>query len=174
MLVTGLPASGKTTFARALAERDGLPHIEVDRMYYGPSFEMRPTFVSELSEVLDGPAWLVDDIGQPESRDLSWARADVLIWLDLPYGVAGVRALRRTWGRLRAREEMLPGCRESWLGWLTPKHPVRLALTQHRRDRRDRERRLADPRFAHLKVVRLRSRAEVAAFLAERSLDLAA
>jgi adenylate kinase family enzyme len=166
VLVTGLPASGKTTLAAQLARRDGVPHVEVDSLYYGPAFVPRPTFREDLERALEGPAWYADDVGHPEAIELTWGRADTLVWLDLPYGIAASRAIRRTWRRLRDRDEVLPGCRESWIGWGHPKHPVRLTVTRHGHLRRVIEHRLADPRYSHLAVVRLRTRDEVAAYTA--------
>lgn len=165
VVITGLPASGKTSVAVTLARREGLPHIEVDRLYYGPAFVPRPTFAAELTAAIAQDTWCLDDFGLPESRDQIWERADTVVWLDLPYGVAARRAIRRTWRRLRSNHEVLPGCRESWIGWGNPRHPVFLAVTGHGRARRDMSRRLADPRWAHLNVVRLRSTEEIEAFL---------
>jgi adenylate kinase family enzyme len=174
VLVTGLPGSGKTTVAMALAELHGLTHVSLDRLYYGPAYAIRPTFLTELHEALDTDGWCLDDFGAPESRDLVWTRADTVVWLDLPFGVAFVRAVRRTWRRLRTRAELLPGCRESWLGWLRPYHPVRMSLTGYGRHRRCVEERLADPRWQHLNVIRLRSADEVDEFLGRVPYKLAA
>jgi len=161
LLVTGLPGSGKTSVAMTLAQTLGVRHVEVDRLYYGPRFATRPDFLVELDRAISADEWCLDDFGAPESRDLLWDRADTIVWLDLPYGIAFVRAVRRTWRRLRTHEEVLPGCYESWLGWGRPYHPVFFSLTRHGRERRKMEKRLADPRWQHLRVVRLRSRREV-------------
>jgi hypothetical protein len=148
-------------------------HIEVDRLYYGPNWALRPDFLPSLEAAIADGAWCLDDFGAPESRDLLWTRADTLVWLDLPYGVAFVRAVRRTWRRLRNRLEVYPGCRESWLGWARPYHPVFLSLTSHGKCRREMAARLARPEFRHLTVVRLRSRTEVEAFVGTESCQLA-
>ena len=161
LLVTGLPGSGKTSVAMTLAARHGSHHIEIDRLYFGPGYSLRASFIDDLQAAIAEDAWCLDDFGVPESRDLVWAAADTLIWLDLPWGIAFWRAVRRTWRRLRHGSEVLPGCYETWLGWGRPYHPVFLSLTSHRRMRRVMEQRLARPEHAHLTVLRLHNRREV-------------
>jgi adenylate kinase family enzyme len=168
VLVTGLPGVGKTTFATAYAAGRGLPHLEVDRLYYGPGWSVRASFHDDLERALAEECWCADDVGYEASRDLTWDRADTLIWLDLPWWIAEQRAVRRTLRRLRRSEVVYPGCKESWLGWGRPAHPVRYAWSRHGAVRRLMEQRLADPRWQHLDVVRLRTRAEVAGWLARR------
>ncbi|MFN2537680.1 MAG: hypothetical protein ABR549_05955 [Mycobacteriales bacterium] len=156
-----------------LADRRGLPHIELDQLYYGPGWRVRESFLADVDAATSQPSWVLDDFGAPESMDLVWARADAVVWLDLPYGVAFVRAVRRTWRRLRTGYERSPGVQESWLGWATPKHPVILSLTTHHHFRRRLERRLAEPRWQHLQVVRLRSSEQVEALLGQPPYKLA-
>ena len=165
ILVTGLPGVGKTSVAQTLAERLGVKHIELDELYYGPNWATRETFLRDLEQATDEPRWVLDDFGAPESQDLVWSRADTLVWLDLPFGVAFGRAVRRTWRRLRSGYERTPGLHETWLGWATPKHPVRLSLTSYGSFRDAMEARLSDPRFQQLEVIRLRSVADVDALL---------
>src|SRR3954447_18861199 len=119
VLVTGLPGSGKTSVSMNLAERTGLPHIEIDQLYFTPDYRVRETFLSDLAEVLAKPGWILDDWGAPESWDDVWAAADTVVWIDLPFGVPFVRAVRRTWRRLRIKLVRPNGLRETWLGWLT-------------------------------------------------------
>jgi adenylate kinase family enzyme len=174
ILVTGLPGAGKTSLSMNLAERCALPHIEIDQLYFTPEYAVRETFLADLAEALAQPSWILDDFGAPESWDLAWAAADTLVWIDLPFGIAFGRAVRRTWRRLRHHVERIPGLRETWLGWVTPKHPVVLSLLTHRRFRRRIQARIADPRFQHLHVIRLRSTREVAELLGPAPYRLAA
>lgn len=47
-------------------------------------------------------------------HDLTWDRADVIVWLDLPPYVTLLRLLRRTLGRVLRREELWEGNRETF------------------------------------------------------------
>lgn len=173
ILVTGLPGSGKTSVSMNLAERMGLPHVEIDQLYFTPDYRVRDTFAADLATALAQPGWILDDWGAPESWDSVWAAADTLVWIDLPFGIPFRRAVRRTWRRLRDRYVRPNGLRETWLGWMTPRHPVVLSLTSHRRFRRRIEGRISDPRFQHLTVVRLRTTKDVEELLGPAPYKLA-
>ena len=72
-IVTGTPGAGKTTFAKALAERYGILHVEADRYRYKvpkegepPKWDKVPVdeFVHAVYQVIRGPAgengWVMD------------------------------------------------------------------------------------------------------------------
>ncbi len=93
------------------------------------------------------------------------AGQDPVIWLDLSLPVLVWRFLRRTWRRWRSREViwgtnyerfwphfMIWRPHDSLLGWI---------ITQHARKRRDMIAYMSDPRWEHIRFVRLRSSREV-------------
>jgi deazaflavin-dependent oxidoreductase (nitroreductase family) len=96
-----------------------------------------------------------------ELDSLVWARAQMVIWFDLPAPVVTARIVRRTLRRVIHGEELWNGNREEWrnLVCLDPERNIIVwSITQHRHYR---ERYLAavhDPANAHLQIIRLRHR----------------
>lgn len=62
ILVLGCSGSGKSTFARALRERTGLPLIHLDNVWWKPdrTHITREEFDRALEEILRGSAWILD------------------------------------------------------------------------------------------------------------------
>ncbi len=87
-----------------------------------------------------------------------WSRATHLVWLDHERRVIMARVIRRSLVRAVDRRELWPGTgnRERFASWFRASHPIRWAWSTWRRRRIEAEARLRDPRFAHLKVLRLR------------------
>jgi adenylate kinase family enzyme len=60
--VIGSTGSGKTTFARALAQRLGIPHIELDALFWQPNWTMTAPdeFKQRVAAALGAGEWVVD------------------------------------------------------------------------------------------------------------------
>jgi adenylate kinase family enzyme len=167
--VVGASGSGKTTVGRALAGALGCEHVELDAIHHQPDWTSLPRdeFRARVESIAAGPSWVVDG-NYRAVRDLVWARADTLVWLDLPRTTTVRRVARRTLRRAVTRQELWHGNREALrnlarrdperniLRWAWVKQP--LLVEQY-------ERAVADPANAHLRVLRLRTPAEVRAFL---------
>lgn len=168
ILVGGITAAGKTTLARQLANRLGLPFVEMDGLYHGPAWTPAPTFVDDVERVTAGSIWVLDSHGYAAVRELCWSRADTVVWLDYPRWLVMARVLRRTARRLLTRERLWNDNREPppWTVFTDPEHILRWAWTQHAPRRRLIGRLAADPAYAHLRVVRLRRPRDTRAWLA--------
>ena len=164
-MLAGISGSGKTTLARRLAALLDLPHVELDALFHGPGWTERPTFLADVDAFSRGDRWVVDSDGYPAVRDLLWSRADTLVWLDLPRPQVMQRVLRRSLYRGLLHAELWNGNRETLGAWRDPEHPVQWAWTQHAPRRELLSSRVADGRWAHLAVVRLRSPREVRRWL---------
>jgi adenylate kinase family enzyme len=164
--VIGTSGSGKTTVARELARRHGVPYVELDALFHGPGWIETPTeeFQGRVAAATAGASWVVDGNYDSKLGDLVLGRADTVVWLDLPLRVALTRVTRRTIGRIRTGEELWNGNRESWRGGFVGWESMFVwTIRSHLRQRRLRPARLA--RHPGLEVVRLRSPKEVANYL---------
>jgi adenylate kinase family enzyme len=157
ILVGGISGAGKTTLGRRLADHLALPFVEMDALFHGPGWVPRPQFEADVDAATAGDAWVVDSHGYAQVRDLVWSRADTLVWLDLRRPVVMGRVLRRSFARATYDRELWNHNTEGFADWLDPGHPVRWAWTQHNARRAEIADRVADPRWAHVAVVRLDS-----------------
>lgn len=165
VLVAGTSGSGKTTLATTIAATLGLPRTEIDALFHGPAWAPRPTFESEVAELVAGPAWVIE--WQYEAvRALLVDRAELLVWLDLSRSVVLASVVRRTLHRRFRGVELWNGNREPRLRtFFTDRdHIVRWAWATHRRSR---ERVLElHRRRPGLTVVRLTSRRDARRWVA--------
>lgn len=168
--VIGNSGAGKTTFARELAARLAVPYVELDAIFHGPNWTELPPeeFRARVAAVVAGPAWVVDG-NYSAVRPLVWARADTLVWLDLSRPLVTWRIVSRTVRRGIRRTELWNGNRERLSAMLSldPQRSVILwSVTRHGPKRRALTAVPADPRWGHLRFVRLRTRHAVRNFLA--------
>jgi hypothetical protein len=165
--VVGSSNAGKTTMARALAMRLGIEHVELDALYWGPGWRPVPIdeFRARVADALAGPEWVADG-GYQIARDITWSRADTIVWLDFPLHVILRRWAGRTIRRIRSQDEFWPGTgnRESLRNALLPGGLVWWILRHHRGKRQRTAARLAAR--PDLEVIRLRSPAEAERWLA--------
>ncbi|MFD8954978.1 AAA family ATPase [Streptomyces xanthophaeus] len=166
VLVVGISGAGKSTAARALERRLGLPFHELDALRFsGPGWAVDPDFVRETARLAGTERWVFDSLGYPEVRDLLWERADTVVWLDHPRHVVMRRVLLRSLRRSLLRERLFGGNREAWREWLRADHPAWWAWAQYGPRREEIARRARDPRFAPLRVVHLRTPRQAEAWL---------
>ncbi|VTR77129.1 toxin [Cellulomonas hominis] len=113
--VVGNSGAGKTTFARALADRLGVPHRELDEVFWGPGWvhkdpEAGREILREFLAASPG-GWVVDGNWNTARAGLA-DDVDVLVWLDYPRWLVMGRVVRRTLVRGALRRELWHGNRE--------------------------------------------------------------
>ena len=95
ILVLGCPGSGKSTFARALHERTGLPLICLDNLWWRAdgTHISRAEFDRALAELLAGEQWIMDG-DYSRTYEVRIRASDTVIFLDYPEDVcmAGITA----------------------------------------------------------------------------------
>ncbi len=172
VVVLGATGSGKSTFARALSTRLGIDHIEADDLFWNPGWVETDldAFRTKVSEATSADRWVF--AGNYFSRiiDVVWPRADAVVWLDLPLPLALYRSVVRTIKRGVTKEHVCNGNTEK-VRFILPERftgetPLWLFAWRFKKNQHPRiEAFIAD--HPHLTVHRLRSRAEVARFLAQ-------
>lgn len=164
--VVGTSGSGKTTFARRVATILDVPFTELDALYWGPEWSVRPEFRSDVAAVAERPAWVIDGNYGNHVRDLVWGRCTAIVWLDFDFWTTFGRGVRRTLERIITREELFSGNRESVRASLFDPEGIPLwILRSYRRRKRETPRLAARPEYAHATFIPLRSPAEAARFL---------
>lgn len=168
--VVGSAGAGKTTFSRALGEALRVPAIELDAIFHLPDWGELPDaeFVAAVAARTTGEGWVVDG-NYSTVREVVWARADTVVFLDYSRARVMTRLIPRTVRRLATREELWNGNREPWSNVLSldpQRSIVAWAWTRHRVSRARFAAAAADPRRAHLRFVRLRSPREASELLA--------
>lgn len=156
---------GKSTLAAAVADRIGEPYTEIDALFHGPAWTPRPAFLDDVSALIARDGW-VTEWQYTAARPMLAHRADLLVWLDLPFLRATLpRVVSRTIRRRLRREELWHGNVEPPFHtfFTNPDHIVRWACK-----RRHHYRELVpslESTHPHLTIVRLRSQREVDAWL---------
>jgi adenylate kinase family enzyme len=165
----GVSCSGKSTSARRLAAKLGLPYVELDELNHGPGWtevsanELQARVERTLAAAPDG--WVVEPTYSSKLGELIYERAGALVWLDLPLVLCLRRIWKRTWRRILRGEELWHGNRETIRNAFFVRNSLfRGAIDAHRRNATAVPARAA--RHEQLRLIRLRSADDVERFLA--------
>ncbi|MCG9894889.1 MAG: AAA family ATPase [Fimbriimonadaceae bacterium] len=164
ILIYGVTGSGKTTLARRVAERLGLPFHPVDDLCWRPGWVEVPMEeqLQVIGRIVEGDSWVLDS-AYGKWFEPVLQRAELVVALDLPGPLVFWQLVRRTALRCITGEPCCNGNRESFRKALS--HDS-ILLWFFRSRKRKRSRPLewaADP--ARPRVVRLTRRSEVEDFV---------
>lgn len=86
IVVVGNSGGGKSTLARPLAARRGVPYVEIDKFLWRPGWQWAPIaeYEAEHARLIAGDNWLLDGIGSFESIPARLGRATEIVLVDLP------------------------------------------------------------------------------------------
>jgi adenylate kinase family enzyme len=169
-IIASASGCGKSTVGRALAESLGVPYVELDAIHHQPGWtELDADELQHRVEpIVAGQRWVIDGSYRGKLGDLVLERADTVVWLDLPRRVWLPRLLRRTARRVVLREELWNGNRESLRNVFAGRDSLLAFALRNEGRRRQRY-----PReLARFRVARLRTQAEVDAFVRSASRTL--
>ncbi|MBP7650599.1 MAG: hypothetical protein KA085_09265 [Phenylobacterium sp.] len=160
--VIGSSGSGKSTLAKRLGVTLNLPAIELDAINWRPGWKALSTddpqaFKNEVTAAIAVEAWVTDG-NYSAVLPAILARATHVVWLDYERPIIMWRVITRSFRRAWTREEIWAGSgnRETFAQWRDPDHPVLWAWRTFHRRRARYEEAFANPRLAHLAVMRLR------------------
>ncbi len=165
----GTTGSGKTTLARQVSQRLGVPYIELDALYWEPNWTEASTdvFRARVKSALQQEGWVIDG-NYGKARDIMWSRATSVVWLDYPYWLTFWRLFRRTILRLTLRERLWGHSRESWQrAFLTKDSLFLWFLKSYPRHRREIPLLFQCPEYAHLQLVHLQHPSEANRWLSQ-------
>lgn len=116
ILIIGNTGAGKTTFAKALSEKTGLPLVHLDKIFWHGEWEhlSREEFDAALGTELEKHEWIIDgNYDRTLERRLSFA--DTVFYLDFPtvtclWGIT--KRIIKNYGK--TREDMGGNCPDSF------------------------------------------------------------
>lgn len=157
VLVIGCPGAGKSTFARALRQKTGLPLFYLDRLWHRPdgSNISQEAFDQALQAQLARPAWIIDG-NYLRTMEPRMAACDTVFLLDYPLEVC----LAGAQSRIGVQREDLP--------WLETEFDpeFRQWILDFGRDQRPRLLQLLDQYSAGREVHLFHQRSEADCYLA--------
>ncbi len=144
----------------------GVPYVELDAIYHRPGWEQTPIdeLRSTVDEITRGDEWVLDGSYVEMIGDIVLARADTVVWLDLPLPLVLTRLTRRALRDIRTKRDLYHGNRQTWRwAFFHREALVPYAAMAHRKRRREWPGRFAA--YPQLELVRLRSPADVEQWL---------
>ncbi len=169
IVVVGGTGNGKSTLAETLAQRLGLPFVELDELFWLPNWVMSDdeSFSVKVAAATSGESWVVAGNYQRSSVDVIWPRVDTMIVLEVSLVTQLRRLIARSWRRSRSNELLWGTNYERlWKHFFHRDSLLLFALRTHRKTRDRYRSMMADPEWAHIDFIHLRSPAEAARWLA--------
>jgi len=165
--IIGGSGAGKTTLARALAQRLALPWVDLDELFWEPGWRDvgHAELARRLAPRIAGDAWIVCGNYFLTTERALWPRITTLLVLDLPYPLLLRRTLWRTLRRGLTAEPCCNGNTESLWRLFHRDGVVRYLTRTWRRRHRRYAGLAAEPALQHAQVLRLRTPREVQVWL---------
>jgi len=169
-VIIGTSCSGKTTTGKSISEKLSIKLIDLDQYNWLPGWKMRPN--EELREIIKKevkkPGWVVCG-NYLRLQDITWPKADVIIWLDYPLRICLWRCLKRTIRGIITKEPTCNGNYEtirntffstnSIFYWLFRSH-----FRIHRKHEVFKRLKQGDPIYKNITLMRFKSQKETDAW----------
>lgn len=138
--IIGYSGSGKSTMAKRISERFGLPVLYLDTVHWLPGWQEREREDSQriVREFLDTHGeWVIDGNYKKLEHERRMSEADYILFMDF----SRVRCFFRAWKRQRryrgkTRDSITPGCDEKFDRefrlWILRDSRTKAAVTRYR------------------------------------------
>jgi adenylate kinase family enzyme len=93
----GCPGAGKSTFARAISKKSGIPVIHLDYYYHQKKFDFgnnKQAWLDKIAELTSGDSWIIEG-NYSSSYEQRIPVSDTLIFLDMPPWLSVWSVLKR-------------------------------------------------------------------------------
>lgn len=114
IVIIGCGGAGKSTLARQLGEKTGLPVVHLDSIFWLPGWvEMdREEFDCRVLAEIEKEKWIIDG-NYNRTMPQRIQRCDTILYLDFPRRVCMYRIFKRLLTNIgKTRPDMGPGCKE--------------------------------------------------------------
>ena len=100
--VVGASGSGKSSLAKQIAQSLKLTYFEIDEIFWLPNWQEPDDedFFEDIDQVVQKEAWVLDG-NYRRLQQIKWQRAQVVVWIDLPYLQIIWQLIKRTYLRVR-------------------------------------------------------------------------
>lgn len=168
--IMGDSCAGKSTLGKRLAQALDVDFVDMDAINWLPDWvalnQVDPDeFERRLHEATAADGWVVAGSYTRHSQNVFWPRVDTVVWLDLSLPLLLRRLIARSWRRWRTKELLWGTNYESFwpqlMVWRKDKSLVWWLVTQYKRKRRQLIQFMSDPRWTHIRFIRLTSPDEI-------------
>lgn len=170
-VVVGVAGAGKSTVSHQISQRMGIPHVELDALFWLENWTKTPpeVFEADVRQAAAAPSWVIDGNYGDAVRAITWGAADTIIWLDLSRRAVMRQLIVRTVGRKIGGTELWNGNKEKPVRDLLSRDRSRSILLwawhTYQPTRSEYTQAMLDPRYAGGKLVRLSTHNQVKRYL---------
>ena len=168
IIVIGVTGSGKSTLASKLAQKLNYPYIQLDKLFWKPNWQHTPDneFIAKIENAIQSDNWVIDG-NYTRTNYITWAKADTIIWIDLPFYQTLYQNVSRSLKRALLQYELWEGTgnKESFKRMFSKDSIVLWLFKTYKPQKARTEERMISKEYKHLKFHRLRSHKEIAEFL---------
>ncbi|WDZ50647.1 adenylate kinase [Acinetobacter vivianii] len=167
--IIGTTGSGKSTFARKLADQRKLQNIELDNLLWLDDWQesSNDALFLKLKIAMENAetGWVIDGL-YTRTIPMIMEKVDTVIWLDYPLHINLYRLSKRTFGRVISREKLWENSdnRESLKLMLSKESIFIWLIKSYPKNRKKYSDLMQNPAYQHIQFIHLTSPKQTEAF----------